>query len=303
MTTELQLLHVQTSGLPTAARNDFDFWRTHLESILTVRRGVTAQLRALADRTGIPFRTLRNKLYDARKHGMTVWIDKRLAGPRFWNSRRPTGLSTDDKDLVALYAGLNQRSTRSAMKQLRRDWLAKRPCTEVKKRLGKEGADKIRLRLLRLRAKDSSGFPVGWSIDNLARYAPPKIELKSVRIGRSAAAAHRPLVYTGRKGLWVHSHLMLDDKWKDFFVNSLAEKQAGRPLELFSHDLFSAKKVFWGIRIRTRDLATGAYNQLGEKDDAAGSGRDALSLRLLEARDDRRGRAWHRRGPRQDAQG
>jgi hypothetical protein len=45
---------------------------------------------------------------------------------------------------------------------------------------------------------------------------------------------------------------MLDDMWHDFFVNSFAEKQAGRPLELFSHDLYSARKVRWGIRVRTQ---------------------------------------------------
>jgi hypothetical protein len=44
---------------------------------------------------------------------------------------------------------------------------------------------------------------------------------------------------------------MWDDVWHDHFVNSFAENQAGRPLELFSHDYFSARKVRYGIRVRT----------------------------------------------------
>jgi hypothetical protein len=57
---------------------------------------------------------------------------------------------------------------------------------------------------------------------------------------------------------------MLDDLWHDLFVASLGERQVGRPLELFSHDLFSGRKVRWGIRVRTRK-EDGSYNQLTER--------------------------------------
>lgn len=98
------------------------------------------------------------------------------------------------------------------------------------------------------------GHPKSWSAENLRRYVDSsKFRRKAVVVGRSAAAAHRPLVLGTRQGLWVHSHLMWDDVWHDLFVNSLAQRQGGRPLELFAHDYYSARKVRYGLRIRTED--------------------------------------------------
>lgn len=96
------------------------------------------------------------------------------------------------------------------------------------------------------------GYPDGWSTRNLRRKLDTsKYRRKAATIGRFAAKSHRPLVYTTRKDLWLASHYMFDDLEHDFFLNSFAEKQPGRPLELFSHDLFSARKVRWGLRPQT----------------------------------------------------
>ena len=222
-------------------------WRARIEPILTLRKGICAAIASVAATTGIPRKTVMRKYYDAKKRGLVALVDRRLAGPGWWQNKngQSTAISDDDKELVKLYCGKNQRSSRSAIKQLRRDFINGRVKTKTP-------------------IDPRSGFPRGWSVGNLDRYTPTKFELKSVRIGRSAAANERPLVYTTRKGLYVGSHYMLDDMWHNFEVNSFAEKQAGRPLELFSHDLFSARKVRWGIRVRTR-RDDGSHNQLSER--------------------------------------
>ena len=210
-----------------------------------MKKGICAQLASISRTTGIPLKTVQRKYHGAKKCGIIALVNKSLAGPRWWNCREAARISTDDEQLVKLYCDGNQRSSRSAIKKLRRDWQRGIVKTETP-------------------IDTRTAFPRGWSIDNLARYAPTAFELKSVRIGRSAAAAHRSLVYTTRKGLYVGSHYMLDDMWHDHFVNTFAEKQAGRPLELFSHDLFSARKVRWGIRVRTL-REDGKHNHITER--------------------------------------
>jgi hypothetical protein len=99
---------------------------------------------------------------------------------------------------------------------------------------------------------DCPGYPKGWTERNLLRKLDSSTFRRTAQIqGRQAAAAHRPLVYSTRAGLYPGAVYQFDDLWHDFFVTSLSEKKAGRPLELFAHDLFSAYKVRWGIRIRT----------------------------------------------------
>jgi hypothetical protein len=246
MTDHLSTIHLTASQLPDVARNDFEFWRSLLEPLLSSQPlRIMAALAEIAQSTSTPLKTIQRKYYAARKHGIVALIDKRLAGPKWWKTEKQITVSEADKELVRLYCGTNQRSSRSAVKKLRRDWQRGLVKTETP-------------------IKPETGFPRGWSIENLCRFAPPVIELKAVRIGRSAAASHRPLVYTTRKGLWAGSHYMLDDMWHDFEINTFAERQSGRPLELFSHDLFSARKVRWGIRVRTR-RDDGSHNQLSER--------------------------------------
>lgn len=220
--------------LPKAARDDLNFWRKHLEPLLLLKRGVVHELARIARDTDTGKTTVTRKYYALKDRGIVGLIDRRLAGPRWWKQSAETMvLPLSDKALVKLYCEQNDRSTRAAVKQLRADW-----------RKGLVQTTQPR--------DERTGYPRGWSIDNLSRYAPDSYELLAARKGTAPAASARRLVYTTRAELWVGSHYMFDDMWHDFFVNSFAEKQAGRPLELFSHDLFSARKCRWGIRVRTR---------------------------------------------------
>lgn len=92
------------------------------------------------------------------------------------------------------------------------------------------------------------GTPKGWHPRNLRRYCSNKIERAAATLGHEATLKHRPTVYSTRVGLYVGAHYMFDDMEHNFFVNTLAEGQNGRPLELFSHDYYSARKLRWGIR-------------------------------------------------------
>ncbi|MBV9657178.1 MAG: hypothetical protein JO295_03615 [Verrucomicrobia bacterium] len=234
--------------LPKPARDDFDFWFRHLNPLLYLTQGgICAAIERVAKDTDTPMPTVRRKFYALQRQGFRALIDKRLAGPRWWQTREQCGLSDADKELLRAYAENNQRVSRSAAKQLRTDWRTGKVKTETP-------------------VDPRTGYPRGWSLGNLCRREnlPTRFELKAARLGRSAAASERQLVYTTRRGLWVGSHIQIDDMWHDLFVNSFAEKQAGRPLELFTHDLFSARKIRWGIRVRTRK-ADGTWHGLEER--------------------------------------
>lgn len=172
-------------------------------------------------------------------------------------AREDVGLPSEIIQLYKIYTERNQRKSAPAHRAMMRDWKAGK--------LDEFVFDRSPVKINWPKVDHRTGRPTGCTYSNLQRQAKaPRFDLTIARIGRTAGAAYRPLVYTGRKGLWVMSHCMLDDMWHDFFVNSLAEKQAGRPLELFSHDLYSARKIRWGVRIRTRD-ETGKYNGLAER--------------------------------------
>lgn len=94
--------------------------------------------------------------------------------------------------------------------------------------------------------------PPGWNQRTLYRKRDSSdFRRKAATIGLYAARKHRPLVLTTRKGCWVGSHYMFDDRWHNKNVNCLVERQSGRPLELFSHDYLSASLRRWGMRVRT----------------------------------------------------
>ncbi len=96
-------------------------------------------------------------------------------------------------------------------------------------------------------------MPPGWSETNLRSYLDASaFRRKAQTIGLQSAHKHNGnQVYTTRAKLYVGSHYQFDDLWHDFFVASLREKKVGRVLELFAHDLFSARKFRFGYRVRT----------------------------------------------------
>jgi hypothetical protein len=94
----------------------------------------------------------------------------------------------------------------------------------------------------------ASGHPVGWGYRNFCRYMPNAFEVTTNIQGRSAAAAHRPLVLTSRVGLECGQVLMFDDVWHDFKVKTTLTGKALRLRELCCMDLFSGKRVLHGVK-------------------------------------------------------
>jgi hypothetical protein len=253
------------AGLPLEVRNNVRRWLRILTPVFNPPQGCRCKigdaLRRVARDMDVSDATAR-RLYDIYRqggykgapnkkgHGKRTWFDAgdwRVFINRSVAPQECKGVPPEIIECFRGYCESDQRKNRSAWRRMIRDWRAGKlphlPWPEV---------DPV------------VDYPIGCSYRNLVKHAPTRYELTAARIGRTAADAERPLVYTTRKGLWVGSHIMFDDMWHDFFVNTFAEKQAGRPLELFSHDLFSARKIRWGVRVRTRK-ADGSMSGLEER--------------------------------------
>jgi hypothetical protein len=108
-------------------------------------------------------------------------------------------------------------------------------------------------------------LPDGWSERNLSRYRPSKFELTATRIGVSAAAKFRPLVYTTRAGLLPGQIYVFDDVWHDNKVNYIGiNRKAMRPLEFSCLDIPSGCQVAWGAQPMLENEATGRRETLRE---------------------------------------
>ncbi|CAN5548088.1 hypothetical protein BH09VER1_BH09VER1_24810 [soil metagenome] len=223
---------IELATIPEAARREIFRWKEILEELLCIKPGRAKAFHDYAQRLNMPEPTLRSKFYAFQKRGIAALVDRRLCGPQAWNTTRPAGLSLADRELVKRYCEENQRGNKVAIRALLRDW--------------RKGVVTSQAPL-----DPTTGYPVGWSERNLLRFAPTKFELKASRIGRSAAAAHRQLVYTTRANLWVGSHYMFDDMWHDHECNDLDRQKRGRPLEFHALDLYSANKFAWGMLLRT----------------------------------------------------
>lgn len=228
--------------------------RELLEPIIAAgARGRGARIAALAEKTGMPAKTLRKKL-DALIHRGVAGLVNRRDHPALWNSTLPAGLPEADKELVKTWCEKWQRSSEAAIRAMRAAWLEQ--CVPV------QAQDRgLEVPLTAQPVDIRTGYPVGWSVENLLRHAPSAYELKAVRIGRSAASAHRPLVYTTRRLLYVGQYVMWDDIWHDHEVVDFDPRRRGRPLEFHGLDLASACKIAWGMRTRTQ-RADGSHDGL-----------------------------------------
>lgn len=240
--------------LPAKARADLEYWENALASLQIAHGQTYETLARVATALGQPVKTVRNRYYAFKRHGIFGLIDRRLCGPKFWagyRARQETCASLCP-GLIALFrqlCGRNQRNSKNAWLELVELWKDRdAQIAEIAQYADFPGWPEL---------------PRGWSYENLMRHAPSKFETVAARQGRFAATAHRSTVLTTRAGLWVGSHILFDDKWHDCFVNTFAENQAGRPLEVYALDLYPAYKRSWGVRVRTKDQE-GNYQGIAE---------------------------------------
>ena len=240
------LLSSDLAELPTRTRELYYFWRGALEPLLSLEKGITEAVAAVAREIHKPEGTVRNKLYAVKRNGWEALIEKRTCGPSHWNMGETRKISLADKQLVKTYCEKFQRSSAAAIRAMRRDYINGIITSETP-------------------INPETGYPYGWTERNLLKHVPTKFELKTARLGRSAAASERQLVYTTRRDLWVGSHYLFDDMWHDHMVNVLDQRKSGRPLEFHALDLYSANKFAWGMRVRT-EREDGTMEGLKEAD-------------------------------------
>jgi hypothetical protein len=243
-------------SLPARARADYERWARLIGPLLdNPPENLRKALRGIHHATGISEKTLEKRYYKARDGGLLDMIDRRLCGRKHWRRKKPreTPAVLLSAGMISLWRRLceeSNRSNRTAFERLKEMWEKQSP--EI-------GAIP--------EFRDFPGWPAmprGLTYNNLNRARPSDYELAVARRGRTAAKGLRPTVRTTRAGLWVGSHYMIDDMWHDAFVNSFAHKQAGRPLEVYILDYFSACKMSWGALVRIK-RPDGKYQGIEEK--------------------------------------
>jgi hypothetical protein len=114
---------------------------------------------------------------------------------------------------------------------------------------------------------DVHGIPRGWSYSNFLQLVKESKFVRSLATtGAKAASQYAFHIPTTRVGLEAGQYIMLDDVWHDFKVKPSLKAPAGRLLELTALDLFSAKKVCYGLKCETTDDITGIRKRLQERD-------------------------------------
>lgn len=90
-----------------------------------------------------------------------------------------------------------------------------------------------------------TGYPLGWSLQNLMRNGPSRYEKALRRQGTMAAKALLPSIRTTRVGMEVGQMYMPDDQWHDTYVNLIGRegevinKRAMRPISFNMIDVLS----------------------------------------------------------------
>lgn len=218
--------------LPEPLRNEALNWQAALMPLLSNRKGRGVALANIAKQFKCKPGWARKKFDRFRDQGLAGLVDRRAGGSDFWETGdEKVGVPDADKETLRTYCESNQRGNEAAIRLMRDDWLVGKIRTDAPLDV-------------------ETGYPKGWSERNLARYAPSELEVAAARQGRSATDSKRSLVYTTRRDLYVGQYFLFDDIWHDHYVNLLATRQTGRPLEFHGLDLASAYKMCWGMRLR-----------------------------------------------------
>ena len=99
----------------------------------------------------------------------------------------------------------------------------------------------------------ATGLPVGWSYRRLVALAPDTQERLLARIGPKAYTGRTTQLWTTRVGLHCGEVYQADDVWHDHAV--WTGRQLVRPQELGYIDVFSTRRVLYGLTPRLRDEA------------------------------------------------
>jgi hypothetical protein len=172
-----------------------------------------------------------------RKQGWKGALDRRK------HRRQETDVSRRP-EFIAFYRELcdkHQRSLRAAWHDLITLYKAGEQIPGYAEYAGRPPADPL------------TGLPKGWTYGNLMHFAPTPQERRLARIGPKAFAGATTALWTTRVGLDCGQVFQIDDVWHDHDV--YFGKRLCRPLELGMIDVFSTRRVLYGLcpRIRAND--------------------------------------------------
>lgn len=242
------------SRLPDKVKDEVVAWLAILNAVESAPRALAEienQTRAHAGRRGFSRANIRRKYYAWKaEHDWRVLINH-AALPNDEVRKLPAAFV----EFWKTFAERNQRKSRPAWRRMIAFWRAGNPIP------GYPAPEQGKVSP----PADLHGVPAGWGYRNLMRYQPARHELTLARIGRSAAAPFRPLVFSTRVGLKPGQYLVFDDLEHQLKVNFLGvNTRAMRPLELACLDLFSGCKIAWGMKPTIDD--NGAKQKLKERE-------------------------------------
>lgn len=250
------------AGLPDEIKSEVRKWLRAFHTLVNSTGKIGEEIACVATRLNVSAKTVR-RLWDVYRSGGRKSKNGIYFEAGDWRvfvngAKCPVAVEELPAAFVEFWKALcerNQRKCKPAHRELVRRWDRgeKIPGYESEP-MGQPPAD------------DETGIPAGWSYRNLIRLAPSKFELAAARIGRSAAAAHRPLVFTTRVGLSVGQYYLFDDLWHDFKVNVLGQRQAQRLLQFHALDLFSGCNFARGMKPVLENEMTGVMERLKENE-------------------------------------
>jgi hypothetical protein len=219
----------QFMQMPAEVRADIESW---LRELMAVTKPIQKSLEAVGRRMGVSLQTARRKYDD--------WRNGRNGHPPFhWRNLVNHAKVPEDRTLsvefLEWWRGLCQSNGRKCAPAYR-EFVRRFKSGEII-----PGIEPCVSR---------HQIPVGYSYDNLMRYAPKKFELAAARIGRSAASDFRPKLFTTRVGMSVGQRIIFDDLWHDFKVVMVGQRRAMRLLQLHAHDLYSGCQFARGLKPR-----------------------------------------------------
>ncbi|MEK9753261.1 MAG: hypothetical protein VW338_08635 [Rhodospirillaceae bacterium] len=205
-------------------------------------------------RRGFSAKSLRTLYYAVLSEGWRAAVDRKKAGAHWMNTDKATLPAATIQHWKSL-CERNQRKCKPAHRALIRQWVLWRNGDITQAVPGYKVPPA---------PEPATGLPSGWTYKNLIRHRPSNFELTAARIGRTAAAKHRPGVYTTRVGLAVGEVYQFDDMWHDFQVAVLGQKGARRLLQFHCLDLFSGCNIARGCKPVLENEETGKMEHLKE---------------------------------------
>lgn len=224
-------------------RNIVRAWRAAFEENPVINP-ITAWFQKVGAYLDVSPSTVKSKYYALKKNpDWRTLVDSRL------NIKKASTCRTANLEFQNYFKKLcekNQRSTSTAIRDLKRRWKNKEPIP---------GYTDL---------PDWPKYPPGWSERNLRRFTPTKTELSAMRFGVKTAAKHLPQIYSTRVGLWPGAFYQFDDVWHDNYVR--IGNQVTRVLELGALDVLSGCRFAFGAKPRMPKADGNGKQNLTEKE-------------------------------------